>query len=241
MADVKPKSLFQKLHAIMADVSNIEKKGKNAHFNYEYVRDEEVVREFHKAFVKHRVLFMPSVTDVQHDAATKLTHIRFTADLVDVDNGNDREVIEGAATGHDTTDKGIYKAMTGGIKYLLLKTFLVSTGDDPEQDHGAPPAHRPAPAPVITAGRVAPQPGTPITPKQKMGLAWRLKKAGKPAPKAEWLDALTSAQASRLIEQFDKQAAPGGDNTESTPDDVEDPLVLAADVFGTPPTPTEEN
>ena len=34
--------------------------------------------------------------------------------------------------GTDKEDKGGYKAMTGGEKYFLLKTFLIPTGDDPE-------------------------------------------------------------------------------------------------------------
>lgn len=34
--------------------------------------------------------------------------------------------------GLDKGDKGLYKAYTGAIKYLLMKTFLIPTGDDPE-------------------------------------------------------------------------------------------------------------
>ena len=37
-------------------------------------------------------------------------------------------------SGQDSGDKGVYKALTGGVKYLLMKNFLVSTGDDPEQE-----------------------------------------------------------------------------------------------------------
>lgn len=34
--------------------------------------------------------------------------------------------------GMDTGDKAIYKAITGAQKYVLMKTFLIPTGDDPE-------------------------------------------------------------------------------------------------------------
>jgi hypothetical protein len=34
--------------------------------------------------------------------------------------------------GSDKSDKGLYKAYTGAVKYLLMKTFLISTNDDPE-------------------------------------------------------------------------------------------------------------
>ena len=36
--------------------------------------------------------------------------------------------------GMDKGDKGIYKAQTGALKYYLSVTFMVATGDDPEQD-----------------------------------------------------------------------------------------------------------
>ncbi len=56
-------------------------------------------------------------------------------------------------------DKGIYKAMTGGLKYALLSLFLIPTTDDPERDALTEPAakvsndaDRPA-APTIPADR----------------------------------------------------------------------------------------
>ena len=34
--------------------------------------------------------------------------------------------------GADNSDRRLYKAYTGGVKYLLMKTFMISTNDDPE-------------------------------------------------------------------------------------------------------------
>ena len=36
--------------------------------------------------------------------------------------------------GADAGDKAPYKAMTGALKYALLQSFLLSTGDDPEDE-----------------------------------------------------------------------------------------------------------
>jgi hypothetical protein len=49
--------------------------------------------------------------------------------------------------GQDAGDKAVYKAMTGALKYCLLKTFLIPTGDDPERDEtpAKPPAPKSAP------------------------------------------------------------------------------------------------
>lgn len=38
-------------------------------------------------------------------------------------------------TGADRGDKGVYKAMTGCMRYLLWKWLLVPTGDEPDNDH----------------------------------------------------------------------------------------------------------
>ena len=38
--------------------------------------------------------------------------------------------------GQDSGDKGIWKAVTGAIKYIMTSTFLIPTGDDPEKDEG---------------------------------------------------------------------------------------------------------
>jgi hypothetical protein len=39
-----------------------------------------------------------------------------------------------AGQGLDVGDKAPYKAMTGALKYALLQSFLLATGDDPEDE-----------------------------------------------------------------------------------------------------------
>ena len=39
-----------------------------------------------------------------------------------------------AGEGLDVGDKASYKAMTGALKYALLQSFLLATGDDPEDE-----------------------------------------------------------------------------------------------------------
>lgn len=59
--------------------------------------------------------------------------------------------------GMDYGDKAIYKSYTGALKYFLLDTFMISTGDDPENDN--PEGHR---QPVQQAKPVyTPQPMQP--------------------------------------------------------------------------------
>ena len=41
-----------------------------------------------------------------------------------------------AGEGADPADKSVCKAMTSALKYALLQSFLIATGDDPENDCG---------------------------------------------------------------------------------------------------------
>jgi hypothetical protein len=50
--------------------------------------------------------------------------------------------------GADKTDKGIYKALTGAYKYMLMQVFGVIAGDDPEAtDEQGNPTNKPIPSP----------------------------------------------------------------------------------------------
>ena len=75
----------------------------------------------------------------QLDKGTKQfnTIAKGTYQFMDSDS---KTVISGTwfGSGSDTSDKGLYKAITGGIKYVLNTNFLIPTGDDPENDGSKP-------------------------------------------------------------------------------------------------------
>jgi hypothetical protein len=60
-----------------------------------------------------------------------LITVRYT--FFDTESG---ESLEGTfcSQGSDTGDKGVFKAVTGAIKYILSSVFLIPTGGDPEED-----------------------------------------------------------------------------------------------------------
>jgi len=53
--------------------------------------------------------------------------------FTDVDGGEEITT-KVAGQGLDAGDKAPYKAMTGALKYALLQSFLLATGDDPEEE-----------------------------------------------------------------------------------------------------------
>jgi hypothetical protein len=54
---------------------------------------------------------------------------------VNVDNPSEFEILASSGTGVDPQDKGVGKAMTYSYKYLLLRTFAIPTGEDPDKVH----------------------------------------------------------------------------------------------------------
>lgn len=129
------KNILKKLHEIMSEVDFIAKDKTNEFHKYNYASEQAIKEKMHQLLVSHKVLFMLSGNNIRH--AGTLTDIDFTYRFYDIESG---EFIEGTmpGTGEDKLDKGTYKAITGAIKYILTSTFLIPTGDDPENEEKKP-------------------------------------------------------------------------------------------------------
>jgi hypothetical protein len=127
--------LYKKLLAVLQEVRYIQKDGNNSFHKYNYVTEAAVKDRQHEAFMNHGILFHLSITDMKEvvDGKNRLVTCKFAYKFIDVDTG---EAEEGTSygTGVDSLDKGLYKAIAGGIKYILTSNFLIATGDDPEDD-----------------------------------------------------------------------------------------------------------
>lgn len=126
----------------MQDVPIMEKDGKNNYHNYSYLSDIQVTLEMRKLLNKHGVIFIVNKAQcIDIDKAlsdtgksSNMVKVLIEYSLIDVDSGERFDnVIEGHA--QDSGDKGIYKAITGGIKYIFMKNFMIPTGDDPDRDN----------------------------------------------------------------------------------------------------------
>ena len=124
--------ILTKLHAIMKEVGYIQKDKTNDFHKYNYASEYAIKSALHTQLVKHKVLFQVSVTGQTIDNNRTLMDCGYT--FYDVESG---ESISGtfAGQGEDKLDKGIYKAITGAVKYILTSTFLIPTGDDPEENN----------------------------------------------------------------------------------------------------------
>jgi len=134
-------SLYAKLAEVVTEVGRVPKKGRNDFHKYDYVREEDLLEAIRGALAKRQIALLPSAPTVVRDGTLTTVHMTFT--FADGESG-ETHTVEWAGTGEDKGDKGLYKAYTGALKYFLMKTFLIPTGDDPEDDKAASPPARPA-------------------------------------------------------------------------------------------------
>jgi hypothetical protein len=126
--------LVSKLARIMGEITHIEKKGWNDFHKYHYVLEQDVLDVIRKKLIDYGIFIKTDIVSVSVLEMTKggnLTTIQAKHTLIDYVTGETLEVMA-AGQGEDKGDKGIYKAITGDIKYFLTKLFLVPTGNDPE-------------------------------------------------------------------------------------------------------------
>lgn len=127
-------TLFAKLARVMGKVRSLPKTGHNTHFNYKFVTDGAVSDAISAALAAENVAFIPSVLESRTDG--KITRTRFLMTFACGDTGAVfQSMWEGE--GMDNQDKGVSKSATSAVKYFLLKTFLIDTGeraDDPDND-----------------------------------------------------------------------------------------------------------
>jgi hypothetical protein len=115
----------------MAEVGCVPKRGFNDFHKYAYATEADIVEAVRGAMSSRGVVLVPSVRSVVREGT--LTTVLMAFQFTDGETG-ETSTHDWAGTGDDKGDKGLYKAMTGALKYFLLKTFLLPTGDDPEAD-----------------------------------------------------------------------------------------------------------
>ena len=127
--------LYAKMVRVMAQMGRIPKRGHNTHFRYDFVTDGDVLDAVGAALVAEELaLFVSFDSAERHDKG--VTVGSFTLTFVDAETGQ-QHAVNWIGEGQDTQDKGAAKAATSAVKYALLKTFLISTGDaadDPDAD-----------------------------------------------------------------------------------------------------------
>ena len=141
--DCKEKTfgIYNKLAGVRSELDGMSKEWENEMQGYSYFSDDQISRTFRWLFNLYKIDFLYSskITGCREISPTRSWTKQFITDVlieykfVDIEDGS---MVEWTAcwSWNDTGDKGVYKAITGAVKYIFMKTFQISTGDDPEKD-----------------------------------------------------------------------------------------------------------
>jgi hypothetical protein len=132
-------NLRQKLAEVRRRIGYVQKRGHNERFNYSYVTAADIAGSVGDILSELGVIVIPSLENITYESAaghgetTRMARVVMAYTFSDVDSGEEI-VAKMAGQGLDSGDKAPYKAMTGALKYALLQSFLLATGDDPEDE-----------------------------------------------------------------------------------------------------------
>jgi len=144
-------NLRQKLAVVRRRIAYVQKRGHNQRHNYRYVTAADIAGAVGDILAELGVVVVPRLESISHEAVRPsaggtehATHVVMSYSFLDVDTAEEITV-KTAGEGLDSGDKAPYKAMTGALKYALLQSFLLATGDDPEEERSSPADHSSTP------------------------------------------------------------------------------------------------
>ena len=132
-------NLRQKLAEVRRRIGYVQKRGHNERSNYSYVTAADIAGSVGDILAELGVVIIPRLEDISYESAvargeaTLMARVVMAYTFFDVDSGEEI-IAKVAGQGLDPGDKAPYKAMTGALKYALLQSFLLATGDDPEDE-----------------------------------------------------------------------------------------------------------
>jgi hypothetical protein len=133
-------NLRQKLAEVRRRIGYVQKRGFNERNNYSYVTAADLAGAVGDILAELGVVIVPSLESIVYEPArsngaevARAAQVVMAYTFADVDSGEEITA-KVAGQGLDSGDKAPYKAMTGALKYALLQSFLLATGDDPEDE-----------------------------------------------------------------------------------------------------------
>lgn len=132
-------NIYQRINAVMEEVSYIQKE-KKAEMRYSIVSHDAVTALLRPSIVQHGIVYHPVRLEFRQDG--NRTEVGLTVRFASIENSQDYIDVPSMGYGIDSQDKGPGKAISYAVKYALLKTFGLETGDDPDNDQNV--VHKPA-------------------------------------------------------------------------------------------------
>lgn len=135
-------NIFQKINEVMKNIEYLTKDDKVefANTKYKAISEEKVTTAVREQLVKQGIVILPTEQQSSNKelirtdkSVNMLTEVHVKYRIQNIDDVNDYIEVESNGTGVDTQDKGVGKAMTYAYKYMLLRTFAIPTGEDPDK------------------------------------------------------------------------------------------------------------
>jgi len=135
-------SFGAKLARLIGKAKYVQKSGFNSFHKYNYATEGDFLALVKPLLDEEKLAIAASQKNVYRIEVepTKggrrqwVTTVEMNFKLIDGDTGYS-ETMTSFGTGIDSEDKGLYKAITGCVKYFISKLFLIETGDDPEREN----------------------------------------------------------------------------------------------------------
>ena len=129
-------NLREKFAEVRRRLGYVQKRGHNERHNYNYVTAADLAGSVGDILAELGVVVIPQLqsisTEPPRSSSERIARIVMNYRFVDARSGEELTV-RVAGEGADAGDKAPYKAMTGALKYALLQSFLLATGDDPDE------------------------------------------------------------------------------------------------------------
>lgn len=142
-----PKGIAEKVLAVMQAVGSLETDKRNEKQDYPYISADKVLGRCRAAMVEAGLTLIPNVIDQQiecvqykkygKEAMLFQASLRFEMVLADKDGNIHHASWTGAGVDYASPDKAVYKAMTSGHKYFLMKIFNIAVGNE-DGEHEPP-------------------------------------------------------------------------------------------------------
>jgi hypothetical protein len=140
----KEASLFGKMAKVMGIINRVPKSGFNSFHKYKYATTDDVADTIREAMAEANLALFADMGEVRQELYeyetdggkkknTIRTTIHFQFTFACGDTGATRSS-PWIGQVDDNSDKAVSKCATAAEKYFLMKTFIVSAGDEPDSD-----------------------------------------------------------------------------------------------------------
>lgn len=126
-------NIYKKISLVMKDIEYLSKDDhvKFGQQDYKAISEEKVTKAVRESLIKNGIVIVP--IEQEHGREGTISTVNTKYRIQNIEDTEDYIIAVSSGTGADTQDKGVGKAMTYSYKYLLLRTFAIPTGEDPDK------------------------------------------------------------------------------------------------------------